>query len=226
MFVHCYLGELSKSGKVIFGRNYDYHEAFFKLSDCLVETTFVINEMSFTTFGWAGCLYATTGCNSHGVFVELNDATWHDLEMTKLGHKSPNRMDYNLLPLLVESKTIEDGERWLLENLPNFSYLIGLANEREARCYLWNRRERIPHVPFIQGYNNVVFANHYFNDPWDLPEYEDYLDSIPRMNYLQDNVQRMDVDEMIELIKSSRVYHTVYQIVWEHPHFVFIPIKK
>jgi hypothetical protein len=197
-------GRYSKKGGTVYGRNYDYNLEFLPLNDDIVVTVFKPNDGSIPAAicTWAGCLYASTGINRAGIFVEENDCSGHDRQAAGL-YKTGQHLnvrnwvkdDARLLSLLTSARNMNQADAWMKKNLPIYPHNIGIADENEARCYQWDIAARVPHAPYVRQADGLMAqTNHYFVIPqgWDLAPYVEKSEtgstvpggSIPRLGHL------------------------------------------
>ncbi|MFH2033814.1 MAG: C45 family peptidase, partial [Candidatus Margulisiibacteriota bacterium] len=175
----------SKDGQVVYGRNYDYNTEFLVLNDDIVVTVFHPDDGSVPAAicAWAGCIYASSGINRSGIFIEENDCSGHDKLAAGI-YKTDDHFniknwvqdDALLLTLLITAKNLDEADLWMKSNLPIYPHNIGIADKNEARCYQWNIPERIPHAPYVQQAEGLMAqTNHYFVIPsgWDLLPYSE-----------------------------------------------------
>jgi hypothetical protein len=149
-------GDYTRSRRVVFGRNYDYTASFAALDAHVTVTVFHPDggEIPFAICTWAGCIYASTGINARGIFVEENDCFQHDrlaagffVSGDHYNMKTWVKDDAMLLSLLAGSGSMAEADAWMRANLPVYPHNIGVADGSEARCYQWNVAERLPHAP-------------------------------------------------------------------------------
>ena len=223
----CTWGDYGRDGRLVFGRNYDYTEEFAVLDDHIAVTVFHpdTGQIPFAICTWAGCIYASTGINQKGLFVEENDCSSDDeiasgffVTDDHYNMKTWVKDDASLLSLLTDAGTMAEADAWMKSHLPVYPHNIGVADSREARCYQWNIPERLPHSPFVRQANGLVgLTNHYFMAPerWNLPPFEEKdgvggIDrtipggSISRLNNLLALAEqfkgRIDVAKMCEIM--------------------------
>lgn len=244
-------GPYTDNGQLIYGRNYDYNEELTVLNDGITVTVFHPNDgsMAFAICTWAGCIYASTGINRAGIYVEENDCSGHDRESsgfyltgTHYNFKVWQKDDAMLLELLSQSRTMAEADSWMHSNLPAYPHNIGLADRFEARSYLWNVTTRIPHAPWVrQAEGLMAQTNHYFDIPagWNLAPYVEQGangttvpgGSIPRLENLLNLAERskgsFNVDRMCEVMDmkfadgGATVDGTLYQVVCEPATLTF-----
>jgi hypothetical protein len=178
-------GDYTASGRVIYGRNYDYTASFAALDEHVAVTVFHPDsgEIPFAICTWAGCIYASTGINARGIFVEENDCFQHDrlaagffVSGDHYNMKTWVKDDAMLLALLAETGSMDEADAWMKAHLPIYPHNIGVADGREARCYQWNIVERVPHAPYVRQADGLMAqTNHYFRVPagWDLAPFSE-----------------------------------------------------
>ena len=246
-------GEWSDGARLVYGRNYDYTDDLLPLDASLVVTVFHPDDGSipFAICTWAGCLYASTGLNQAGLFVEENDCSPHDRQAggffvtgDHLNMKTWVQDDVQLLSLLAEAGSMAQADAWMRSHLPIYPHNIGLADRHEARCVQWNVRERVPHAPWArQAPGLMAQTNHYFVVPagWDLAPYVEQDatgsaipgGSVQRLQNLLSQAQRfkgrLDVrtlcqvmDLTIEQGGATHASGTLYQVVCEPQSFTFL----
>jgi|GEM_PF-906348 len=244
-------GEYSKGGRVVYGRNYDYNSEFLALNDDIVVTIFHPDDGSVPAAicTWAGCIYASSGINQSGIFIEENDCSGHDRQAAgvyKTGDhfnvKNWVKDDALLLSLLTSAKSMDEVDLWMKNNFPVYPHNIGIADQHEVRCYQWNIRERVPPSPYVrQAEGLMAQTNHYFVIPqgWDLAPYSEGDGtgstvpggSIPRLNNLlqlaNQNKGAIDLAGMCGIMDvdfehgGATVNASLYQIVCEPESFTF-----
>ena len=120
-------GGYSKGGKVVYGRNYDYNIEFLPLNDDIAVTVFQPDDGSVPAAicTWAGCIYASTGINRSGIYIEENDCSGHDKQAAGMyetgGHynlKNWVKDDALLLSLLTLAESMGAVDTWMKANLP------------------------------------------------------------------------------------------------------------
>ncbi|MBK4734920.1 C45 family autoproteolytic acyltransferase/hydolase [Noviherbaspirillum pedocola] len=236
-------GDYSVDKRLVYGRNYDYTAAFAALDEHVVVTVFHPDDGSipFAICTWAGCIYASTGINARGIFVEENDCSQHDRLASGFYATGDHynmrtwvRDDAMLMALLAGAGSMDEADTWMRANLPVYSHNIGVADSREARCYQWNVAERVPHAPYVRQTEGLMAqTNHYFQVPqgWELAPFSEgdgASGSIPggsiaRLNNLLNIAEgrrgAIDLDGMCALMDveigdgGARVDGTLFQIV-------------
>lgn len=241
----------SKSGKIVYGRNYDYNQEFLALNDDIVVAVFHPDDGSVPAAicTWTGCIYASSGINRWGIFIEENDCSGHDKQSAGMyktedhyNVKNWVKDDALLLSLLTSARNMGEVDAWMKKNLPIYPHNIGIADKNDARCYQWNVPDMVPHSPFVQQAKGLMAqTNHYFTIPdgWALPPYTEGDSSgstvpggsIPRLTNLlrlaEKNKGKIDVSGMCDIMDISfdnggaTVAGSLYQIVCEPGSFTF-----
>ncbi len=244
-------GGYAPAGKVVYGRNYDYNTEFLPLNDHIVVTVFHPDngDIPFAMYTWAGCIYASSGINQKGIFVEENDCSPHDklaagFYITDNHYNMKNwvKDDAKLMSMLASCSTMAEADAWMKANLPDYPHNIGIADKNEARSYQWNISERVPHAPYVRQEDGLMAqTNHYDVIPegWDLAPYVEQTESgstvpggsIPRLEHLLNlaaqNRGSIDVQKMCDIMDvpfddgGATVDGTLYQIVCEPETFTF-----
>jgi hypothetical protein len=181
----CARSDHACAGYPVYGRNYDYTRDFIDLNDQVVVTVFHPDDeaMPFAICTWAGCIYASTGINQRGIFVEENDCSPHDREAAGFfitgdhyNMKTWVRDDAMLLSLLASAASMDEVDAWMKRHLPVYPHNIGVADDSEARCYQRNIPERLPQAPYVrQAEGLMALTNHYFQVPqgWGLAPFSE-----------------------------------------------------
>lgn len=244
-------GDYSKTGGVVYGRNYDYNKEFLALNDDIVVTVFQPDDGSVPAAicTWAGCLYASSGLNRAGLFIEENDCSGHDRQAAGLyptgkhyNVKNWVKDDARLLSLLTSASNLDEADAWMKKNLPIYPHNIGIADKNEARCYQWNIAAQVPHAPYVRQADGLMAqTNHYFVVPrgWNLAPYVEKSEtgstvpggSIPRLERLlklaEERKGSIDVAGMCAIFDldfdhgGATVDGSLYQIVCEPGTFTF-----
>ena len=172
------------SGPMIIGRNYDYSDAFGLLKDDVAVTVYhpADGSLATATIGYAGEIYAVNAINEKGLFMELNNGK------PSANIKSPNTRITGTTALFSEMFEADEMEDWdLFFNTTNCSssYIINIADSRQARSYEW-----CP-VDVKQGGNDLpegllVSTNYYVNPDWefDVPSDEASWEGLTRRSNL------------------------------------------
>ena len=209
------------TGKLVFGRNYDAVN-YSEICRDIVVTVFHPEEgIPAATVGYAGEFYCVNGINACGLFLELNNG------MPSAGeeiHWELCPSTTSLFNLLFNARTMDDVDRFFNDTRSFSSFIIGVADSREARSYEWcydgvRRGDRCLDTGLMAS------ANHYVNPAWKFPETDDAhsWNSLSRYRNILDMAERnkgeIGVERMKELMSESienggpRHKFTRYQIV-------------
>lgn len=159
-------GEYTENG-LIFGRNYDYTDAYRVLRNDVVLTVFHPSDGSqaVATLGYVGQIYAVTGLNESGIFMELNNAT-----PTGGTEYLTDRIyaPVSLLRLLFEADSLEAADRFFETTRSNCAYLIGVTDGTSARGYEWEKLGMKPSRAAFRG-SCLALTNSYEEPDWPYP---------------------------------------------------------
>jgi len=218
-------GEYTQGGPLIFGRNYDWFDGYTPFAKYLTLT--VINPSSgipcaIVTF--AGAMYATTGINKKGVFLELNNGLPSGGGLT-YSNRVPAII--NLLAFLIDCSTMEELDGAFNSTRPDFSFIINVADDSCAYSYEWppfDVRRRSAEVDGL-----LVATNHFVDPSWGmvLQEETGFKSTERRENLLSlghKNKGRIDEGTMMNILDTpineggatwpeGETIQTVYQII-------------
>lgn len=154
-------------GALVFGRNYDYGEAFLELNRDVLVTVFHPADGSLSTaiVGYAGEIYAVNGMNEKGIFLELNNGT-PSTRMAPLATRIAGTT--SLFDVLFKADTLDYLDLFFETVLCSDSYTINAADGAEARSYEWcltGARRADSCAP--KGL--LASTNHYLHPDWPFP---------------------------------------------------------
>ncbi|WP_052316639.1 C45 family autoproteolytic acyltransferase/hydolase [Thioalkalivibrio nitratireducens] len=219
--------DFTAGSPLITGRNYDWFESYTDFASSLTLTVF--NPHSGTSAAivtLAGVIYATTGINSEGIFIELNNGLPSGGKLTHL-----NRVHavINLLAFLFDYETIEQVDAAMHSTRSNFSFIINIADQNKAFSYEW--------PPFglkrRSGEENglLVSTNHFAHPSWGLMLQDGTgFKSIKRRDNLlklgRENKGTINISKMMKILDTSMQQggatwppegdiRTVYQVIAE-----------
>jgi len=153
----------TEDNSLIAGRNYDWFDSYSEFAHDLTVTVFHPESgisTAITTF--AGVIYATTGINEQGIFLELNNGLPSGGTL-KYANRIPAII--NLLAFLFDYATLDQIDAAFNSTKPNFSFIINVANASTAYSYEW--------APFelqrrIMSDGLLVSTNHFLDPAWGL----------------------------------------------------------
>lgn len=218
------------ASELVYGRNYDWTPGAKDFAKDVVFTAFhpADGTLATVTVGYAGEIYATTGMNEKGIFLELNNG-----EPSGGPLVFENRVPavIKLFEFLLDSATLDDIEVNFQTTKASFAYLIGVTDGQIARCYEWPTfgvKRRETHTrPGL-----TVITNHFTENSWGLPLPSDdnfWKTRTRRSNLLalakhfkgaiDNKVMRDMLDTDIENL-GAKMDKTIYQIVAEPRKFL------
>ena len=172
------------AGPLVIGRNYDYSEAFILLKDDVAVTVYHPSDgsLAVATIGYVGEIYAVNGINEKGIFMELNNGK------PSANIKSPDTRVTGttmLFSALFEVDDLEDWELFFHTVNCSSSYIINVADSREARSYEWCP-VGVKRGDSGQPEGLMVSTNHYVNPDWlfAVPSDESSWESLTRRSNL------------------------------------------
>lgn len=159
-------GNYSKGG-LVYGRNYDA-TCYSPIGSTLTVTVFHPSDgpQAFATIGYAGELYCVNGFNESGIFVELNNGMYTTGAEINFGISLSTT---ELMRLIATARTMDEVDDFFKTTESAAGFLIGVANQEEARCYEWfgNRAHRSDH---LTDEGLMVMTNHFVNGEWEFAD--------------------------------------------------------
>lgn len=213
------------AGGLVFGRNYDYGDSFLRLNNDVVVTVFHPDgdSPSAAIIGYAGEIYAVNGFNEAGLFLELNNGT------PSTGMPADTSRvcgTTGLFETLFRADSLDGLDSFFQATLCDDSYIINVADVREARSYEWSQIGVKRADQYTQE-GLLVSTNHYVHPdwPWPVPDDARSWNSITRrehlLNLAEANKGRITAERMCELLDLNLADGgvtdelTVYQMVVE-----------
>jgi hypothetical protein len=226
-------GEYS-SGSLIYGRNYDYLNWFRELGEYLTIAVFhpADGSLAVATVGYPGEIYAVTGINERGIFLEMNN-----------GEPSGGALQYRnrvpavaeLFMFLLDSPDLDQLESFFHSTRSNFAYVVGTADDQTSRCFEWpvfDVKRRLS----IRRPGLMVATNHFTEPSWGLPKPDDekFFRTRERRQNLLNLAEHfkgsIDVAKMKKILDTriedlgATTDSTVYQVIAE-PRSMTLSIK-
>ncbi|MFP4455814.1 MAG: C45 family autoproteolytic acyltransferase/hydrolase [Desulfonatronovibrio sp.] len=156
--------EYTHDGQLIAGRNYDWFDSYADFAESLTVTVFHPDSgIPAAIITFAGVIYATTGINAQGLFLELNNAFPSGGGLT---YKNRVCAMSNLLAFLVDYQNMDQLDAAMNTTRSNFSFIINTADRHTAVSYEWppfDLRQRPGDAPGL-----LVSTNHFINPAWGL----------------------------------------------------------
>lgn len=211
------------AGPLVIGRNYDYSEAFALLKDDVAVTVYhpADGSLATATIGYVGEIYAVNALNEKGIFMELNNGT------PSANIKSPNMRITGTTALFSEMFEADDLNDWeLFFNTTNCSssYIINLADSKEAKSYEWcpiGVKQGGADLPegLLVSTNYYVNSDWMFNTPSDAASWEGLTRRKNLISLCDASKGKIDDQKMRSIIETTlkdggaQNELTVYQIV-------------
>lgn len=127
-------GPYTSGGPLVFGRNYDL--GFFNAEYAtLVVYNPTDGSFPVASFTFAGCIYVTSGMNSRGVFLELNNGSSSDQgDYTGIRPWAP----VDLFAFLEGASCLEQLSSFFEATLPDLAYIVNAADTVSACSFEWS----------------------------------------------------------------------------------------
>ena len=218
-------GDYTKGGPLIFGRNYDWFDSYTKFAKHLTVTVLNVDSgipCAIVTF--AGVIYATTGINKDGLFLELNNGLPSGGGLTYT-----NRVPaiINLLAFLSDYSNMEQLNAAFNSTRPDFTFVINVADDKCAYSYEWPPFDVRRRGGEVEGL--LVATNHFVNPAWGMALMQNTgFKSVERRKNLlslgHKNRGKMNTGKMMEILDIpmnaggatwpvGEKIQTVYQVV-------------
>lgn len=154
-------GDKVKSGRRIYGRNYDWLSSFSKIGLTVTYYHPEGSDIEVASINYPGCFYMTTGMNSTGLFVELNDGSYAStLSNDKCIHNA-----WMLWNVLLQTRNTQQALDMLQSISPKGNYLIGLSDPDDSAIFEWGVASNYVHKP-DNAIGILAFANHFLRPDW------------------------------------------------------------
>lgn len=159
-------GNKVKNGRRVYGRNYDWLSSFMNVG--LVVTYFHPKgtELEVASINYPGCFYMTTGMNSAGLFIELNDGSYSSLDSNdKCIHNA-----WLLWNVLLQTRNTKQAVNMLQSLSPKGNYLIGITDPEDNAVFEWGVSSNyVHHADNASGV--LAMTNHFLRPDWKNTEY-------------------------------------------------------
>lgn len=169
-------------GRLIAGRNYDWFDSYSDFAKQLTVTVFrPVSGIPACIITFAGVIYVSTGMNSKGLFIELNNGLPSG---GGLFHTNRVHPIVNLMAFLFDYEYMEQLDAAMHTTRSNFAFIINAADEKSAVSYEWppfDLRRRLADEPGL-----LVSTNHFVHPSWDLAPQDnnEFKSRIRRKNLL------------------------------------------
>lgn len=157
-------GEYTNNQPLIAGRNYDWFEKYLEFAQNLTVTVFNPDSgIPNAIITFAGVIYATTGLNAEGIFLELNN-----------GLPSGGSLIYadrvpaviNLLASLNDCSSLDQLDAFFNTTRTEFTFIINAADRLRGVSYEWAPFEHRRRNADAEGL--LVATNHFTDPSWGI----------------------------------------------------------
>lgn len=210
---------------LIVGRNYDWFDKYTEFAQNLTLTIFNPDSgISNAIITFAGVIYATTGMNSAGIFLELNN-----------GLPSGGALSYsNRVPAIVslmaclnDYRTLDQVDAFFNTTRTDFAFIINAADKSRGISYEWAPFEHRLQKGETDGL--LVATNHFTDPSWGIVLKDNAgFETVRRRENLltlgHKNKGKINLKKMQEILDTSMseggatwpakgTIRTVYQII-------------
>jgi hypothetical protein len=159
-------GPYTKQGPLVFGRNNDDDQLYFDFARMMAVAVFRPNDGSIPTalINYAGVIYAATGLNAYGLFLELNAGPWLGYSLERLS------IFTTLFTYLQEFHNLAEFDRAMRSTLVDLCSIINVADPGRAcsyECSLWETKARDQ-----DGEGIIAAANAFSLPTWNISAVE------------------------------------------------------
>lgn len=194
-------GPYTSGGPLVFGRNYDLGPFGHQYATMTVCNP-IDGSIPTASFTFAGCIYVTSGMNSSGVFLELNNGSGSDpSDFTDSRPWAPAL----LFSFLEQSTSLEQLSSYFSSTTPDLAYIVQGADESSAVSFEWSTGGVKVRGSDRDG---LLAATNYFVDPsWGIPPPVNDVDSsvVRRENLLalgEQNKGFLNPEVMMKVIST------------------------
>jgi hypothetical protein len=148
------------SGPLVFGRNYDLGPINHQYATMVVYNP-TDGSVPVASWTFAGCIYVTSGMNSSGVFLELNNGSASDpSDFTASRPWAP----IELFAFLEQSTSLGQLTSYFESTRPDLSYIVQGADRHSAVSFEWATSGVKVRQPDKNGL--LVATNAFFDPSW------------------------------------------------------------
>lgn len=148
------------AGPLVFGRNYDLGPFNHQYATLVVYNP-TDGSVPVASFTFAGCIYVTSGMNSSGVFLELNNGSASDpSDFTASRPWAPS----DLFAFLEQSTSLKQLTAYFETTRPDLAYIVQGADKNGAVSFEWSTSGVKVRQPDKDGL--LVATNAFFDPSW------------------------------------------------------------
>ena len=226
----------SRVGRVLVGRNYDYHKPFDKCVEYLSVVIFKeTGRLPTAVVTIPGQIYCPTGFNKGGVFCALNNGM-------ESGGKEVNRNSSSILTSLLDglqqSHTVDSFAEYLDNISTDFSLIINSVDKDTIYSHEISSFKGTKSMSY-QGDDVFISTNFFQHCDWNLPQVDNKKTgySITRYDNLKsatNDIESYDLDDIKALLDcrirdedrpGATWKYTIYQVVYD-PELLLLYIKR
>ena len=197
-------GSYTGSQSLIAGRNYDWFEKYREFARSLTVTIFHPDSgVPNAIITFAGVMYATTGINAGGIFLELNNGL-----PSGGGLSYANRIPamVSLLSALNDYRSLKEVDAFFNTTRTDFAFIINTADSSQGVSYEWAPFEHRRHSGNGEGL--LVSTNHFTDPSWGIVMQDNvgFQTLLRRKNLLdlaQKNKGKINIEIMKDLLDTS-----------------------
>ncbi len=222
-------GEYTNKQPLIAGRNYDWFENYVEFAQSLTVTVFNPDSgIPNVIITFAGVIYASTGLNAEGIFLELNNGLPSGGSL-KYDDRVPAVI--NLLASLNDCSSLDQLDAFFNTTRTEFTFIINAADASRGVSYEWAPFEHRRRNGDAEGL--LISTNHFTDPSWGivLQDQAGFETVLRRENLLslgQEKKGEIDLGAMKEILDTPMdkggatwpvdgnvrtPYRTTYQII-------------
>jgi hypothetical protein len=218
-------GAYTKNQPLLVGRNYDWFDKYSEFAESLTLTVFNPDSgIPNAIITFAGVIYASTGMNAEGIFLELNNGLPSGGTLS-YGNRVPAIV--SLLACLNDYSTLDQVNAFFNTTRTDFSFIINVADQSRGISYEWVPFEHRRQSGDTEGL--LVATNHFTDPSWgivlkDNAGFETYRRRENLLALAHKNKGKIDLPKMQEILDTPMSnggatwppkgnIRTVYQII-------------
>ncbi len=218
-------GEYTHDQPLVAGRNYDWFEKYVEFAQSLTVTAFNPDSgIPTAIITFAGVVYATTGLNAEGIFLELNNGLPSGGSLI-YANRVPAVV--SLLASLNDFGSLDQMDAFFNTTRTDFAFIINAADPSRGVSYEWAPFEHRLRCADAEGL--LVSTNHFTDPSWGivLQDQAGFETVLRRQNLLSlghEKKGRIDPEAMKEILDTPMdkggatwpvdgLYRTTYQTI-------------
>ncbi len=214
-------GDYTAGGPLVFGRNNDDSELYRKFGGYTIVGVFNPTDsgMPVAVINYAGAIYAPSGMNRNGIFLELNSGNWEGY------YTDRPSIFLTLFSFLQTYYTQEELNVAFQSVSANLSSIVNVADRNSAYSFECSTSAVKRRAPDAEGL--MVATNHFVDPSWGIsppvPDEENAWTAKRRANLLNlanANKGLFNVEKMMQVLDTTipeggatQPNETIYQII-------------